>query len=77
MVTRESRHIPLARVNTVSYTQSISERIFGYGDLKIDSASDDGEIELTDVPRVDKVKAVIYQLAEDDRNRRAQAGDGT
>ncbi|GAB3649346.1 YdbT family protein [Glycomyces tarimensis] len=78
MITRESRHIPLARVNTVSYTQSISERIFGYGDLKIDSATDDGEIELIDVPKVDKVKAVIYQLAEDDRSRRAGAsGDGT
>ena len=77
MVTRESRHIPLGRVNTVSYTQTISERIFGYGDLKIDSASDDGEIELIDVPKVDRVKAVIYQLAEDDRNRRAEVGDGT
>ncbi|MCH7232030.1 PH domain-containing protein [Glycomyces sp. L485] len=78
MITRESRHIPLARVNTVSYTQSIAERILGYGDLKIDSASDDGEIELIDVPKVDKVKAVIYQLAEDDRTRRASAsGDGT
>ncbi|GAB3219544.1 PH domain-containing protein [Glycomyces halotolerans] len=75
MITRESRHIPLARVNTVSYTQSIAERILGYGDLKIDSASDDGEIELIDVPKVDKVKAIIYQLAEDDRSRRATQGD--
>ncbi|WP_100448989.1 PH domain-containing protein [Glycomyces xiaoerkulensis] len=76
MITRESRHIPLGRVNTVSYTQSIVERILGYGDLKIDSASDDGEIELIDVPKVDTVKATIYQLAEDDRSRRAASGDG-
>jgi membrane protein YdbS with pleckstrin-like domain len=78
LVTRESRHIPLARVNTVSFTQNVWERIFGFGDLKIESASDDGVIELIDVPRVDKVKAKIYQLAEDDRDRRsAGAGDGT
>lgn len=78
LVTRESRHIPLARVNTVSYTQNVWERIFGFGDMHIDSASDDGEIKLIDVPKVDKTKALLYQLAEDDRSRRAGAsGDGT
>ena len=77
LVTREARHIPLARVNTVSFTQNVGERIFGFGDMKIDSASDDGVIELTNVPKVDKVKAIIYQLAEDDRNRRSPQGDGT
>lgn len=76
LVTRESRHIPLARVNTVSYTQNVWERIFGFGDMNIDSASDDGEINLVDVPRVDKTKALLYQLAEDDRARRATQGDG-
>ncbi|RRR97569.1 PH domain-containing protein [Glycomyces terrestris] len=76
LVTRESRHIPLARVNTVSYTQNVWERIFGFGDMNIDSASDDGEINLVDVPRVDKTKALLYQLAEDDRARRAGEGDG-
>ncbi|MFC3495916.1 PH domain-containing protein [Glycomyces rhizosphaerae] len=78
LVTRESRHIPLARVNTVSYTQNVWERIFGFGDMNIDSASDDGEINLIDVPKVDKTKALLYQLAEDDRSRRAGASeDGT
>ena len=77
LVTRESRHIPLARVNTVSYTQNVWERIFGFGDMNIDSASDDGEINLIDVPKVDKTKALLYQLAEDDRSRRAGDGDGT
>lgn len=78
LVTRESRHIPLARVNTVSYSQSVVERIFGYGDMIIESASDDSDIKLIDVPKVDKVKALLYQLAEDDRGRRAAtAGDGT
>jgi uncharacterized membrane protein YdbT with pleckstrin-like domain len=78
LVTRESRHIPLARVNTVSYTQNVWERIFGFGDMNIDSASDDGEINLIDVPKVDKTKALLYQLAEDDRSRRAGVeGDGS
>lgn len=77
LVTRESRHIPLARVNTVSYTQNVMERIFGFGDMNIDSASDDGEINLIDVPKVDKTKALLYQLAEDDRSRRAGEGDGS
>jgi hypothetical protein len=45
--------------------------------MNIDSASDDGEINLIDVPRVDKTKAMLYQLAEDDRSRRASEGDGT
>jgi hypothetical protein len=45
--------------------------------MNIDSASDDGEINLIDVPKVDQTKALLYQLAEDDRSRRAGAGDGT
>ena len=78
IVTRESRHIPLDRVNTVSYTQTVSERIFGYGDMVIESASDESDIKLIDVPKVDKVKALLYQLAEDDKNGRpAKSGDGT
>ena len=67
----------MARVNTVSYTQNVMERIFGFGDMNIDSASDDGEINLIDVPKVDKTKALLYQLAEDDRSRRAGEGDGS
>ena len=78
LVTRERRHIQRARDNPVYHTQNVGERIFGFGDMHSDSASDDGEIKLIDVPKVDKTRALLYQLAEDDRSRRAGAsGDGT
>lgn len=76
IVRRNSTAIPLARVNTVSFEQNIVERILGFGTLKIESASNEGVIELIDVPKVDNVKAMIYQLAEDDRNFQRSQNQG-
>ncbi|QSB05924.1 PH domain-containing protein [Natronoglycomyces albus] len=76
IVRRNSTAIPLSRVNTVSFEQNIVERLLGFGTLKIESASNEGVIELIDVPKVDSVKAMIYQLAEDDRTHQRTANQG-
>lgn len=42
LVSRTTQHIPLRRVQDVTVTASIFQRMLGYGDIKIDNASEDG-----------------------------------
>lgn len=42
LVSRTSQHIPLRRVQDVTVTASIWQRMLGYGDITIDNASEDG-----------------------------------
>ncbi|WP_025272202.1 PH domain-containing protein [Haloglycomyces albus] len=64
---RESTHVMLNRVNSVTYSQSIWERLLGFGTLTIYTASDDVDVVWRDIPRVDKVKTQLYQLMQDDK----------
>jgi len=57
--------IPLAKVNSVSSDQRLLERILGCGTLVVESASDTGEIKLTDIPRIQTVRAELFRLVED------------
>ncbi len=42
LVSRTTQHIPLRRVQDVTVTASIWQRLLGYGDIRIDNASEDG-----------------------------------
>lgn len=42
LVSRTTQHIPLRRVQDVTVTASIWQRMLGYGDITIDNASEDG-----------------------------------
>ncbi|MEQ1761733.1 MAG: PH domain-containing protein [Pyrinomonadaceae bacterium] len=42
LVSRTTQHIPLQRVQDVTVTASIFQRMLGYGDITIDNASEDG-----------------------------------
>jgi uncharacterized membrane protein YdbT with pleckstrin-like domain len=42
LVSRTTQHIPLRRVQDVTVTASIGQRMLGYGDITIDNASEDG-----------------------------------
>lgn len=42
LVSRTTQHIPLRRVQDVTVTASIFQRMLGYGDITIDNASEDG-----------------------------------
>ena len=42
LVSRTTQHIPLRRVQDVTVTSSIFQRMLGYGDITIDNASEDG-----------------------------------
>jgi uncharacterized membrane protein YdbT with pleckstrin-like domain len=53
--------IPLERINSVHFTQTIIERMLGAGDLMIESGSEQGQQRFTDVRNPDRVTKVIHE----------------
>ena len=74
--------IPLERVNTVFFSQTIFERMVGSGDLVIESAGEMGRQNFSNVRKPSAVQNEIYKQMEANENRkfdrinRARAGGG-
>ncbi|MDG4822843.1 PH domain-containing protein [Asanoa sp. WMMD1127] len=66
---RDRRDIPLSRVNDHSMNQHFVERLLGTGTLVIESAGERGQQVLHDIPRVEKVQTLLYELVEADHDR--------
>ena len=62
--------IPLDRVNTVFFRQSIFERMVGSGDLVIESASETGRQAFSNVRNPSAVQNEIYRQIEANENRK-------
>jgi uncharacterized membrane protein YdbT with pleckstrin-like domain len=62
--------IPLERVNTVFFSQSIFERIVGSGDLVIESAGERGQEAFSNVRKPSSVQNEIYVQMEANENRK-------
>ncbi len=71
VLSRTGRDVPLARVNDVSFGHNLLERVLGCGTLVIESAGERGQLTLADIPHVERVQSRLYQLVEDDAERRA------
>ena len=69
VLSRNGRDVPMSRVNDVSFSHTVIERLFGSGTLVIESAGERGQVTLTDVPHVEAVQREIYQLVEDEAQR--------
>jgi uncharacterized membrane protein YdbT with pleckstrin-like domain len=70
IVSKQGTAIPLERINTVFDSKSVFERIVGAGDLTIESAGSEGNLELHDIRRPDVVKREIYNQMEGVEGRR-------
>jgi uncharacterized membrane protein YdbT with pleckstrin-like domain len=66
---RERRDIPLHRVNDHTMNQTLVDRMFGCGTLVIESAGERGQTTLRDVPKVQRVQSLLYELVDSDRDR--------
>jgi membrane protein YdbS with pleckstrin-like domain len=64
ILTRSGRDVPLSRVNDVSFTETLLERVLRCGTLTVESAGERGQVVLTDVPRVAEVQRMLYELTE-------------
>ena len=70
VIAKTGIEIPLERVNTVHFSQTIFERMTGAGDLVIESGAEDGQQRFTDVRRPDRVQNLIHAQIEQNKNRR-------
>ncbi len=70
VIAKTGVEIPLERVNTVHFSQTIFERMTGSGDLVIESGGEDGQQRFTDIRRPDRVQNLIRAQSEDNEQRR-------
>ncbi len=69
VVTRRGRDIPLARINDVSFSKGLLDRLLGSGRLVVESAGEHGQIVLTDIPQVESTQATLFELVEAEQRR--------
>jgi len=60
---------PLERINTVFFGQSVLERILGGGDLRIETASQDGAQQFNSIKKPEAVQNEIYRQMEANQSR--------
>jgi len=77
VVAKMGTEIPLERVNTVHFSQSVFERMTGAGDLLIESGAEDGQQRFTDVRHPDQVQNLIHSQMEENEKRRFTVNTGT
>jgi uncharacterized membrane protein YdbT with pleckstrin-like domain len=67
ILTRNGRDIPLSRITDVSFRKGVLDRLLGCGTLVVESAGEHGELALTNIPHVEQVSAMLFQLVEEER----------
>lgn len=75
IVAKEGIEIPLERVNTVFFRQSVMERILRCGDLVIESGGELGRQAFSDIPRPALVQSDIYSEMEENQRRMSSGPD--
>ncbi len=74
VIARRGRDMPLSKVNDVSFNHTIWERMLNCGTLMVESAAENGQLVIENIPDVEKVQREVYRLHdEDDAFRRARS----
>ncbi len=75
VVSKSGIEIPLDRINTVFFNQSLFERVLGAGDLGVESAGEGGQQTFESVRKPNLVQQAIYRAMEagEQRNYERQA----
>jgi uncharacterized membrane protein YdbT with pleckstrin-like domain len=71
VVAKFGREIPLERINDVTFSQSLFERLVGVGDLLLESAGEQGQSRFSDIRDPEAVQLEIYRQMEANDRRRA------
>lgn len=74
IIAKNSREIPLERINDVAFNQTMIERFLGAGDLMIESAGERGQSRITNVRKPEQIQLMIYKETEENSNRMARGG---
>jgi len=76
LIAKTGRTIPLNRISGVDFEIGVIDRIFGCGTLIVSDASQEGRVELHDIPRVEQVQLKVAEELHALTERRAD-DDGT
>jgi membrane protein YdbS with pleckstrin-like domain len=63
-IAKQGTEIPLEVIQNVAFNQTLFERIFGTGDLMIESAGTHGQTRYKDIPDPEEVQSFIYRARE-------------
>jgi uncharacterized membrane protein YdbT with pleckstrin-like domain len=63
-IAKSGTEIPLEVIQNVAFNQTIIERVFGTGDLMIESAGTHGQTRYRDIPNPEGVQSLIYRMRE-------------
>ncbi|MCB0967941.1 MAG: PH domain-containing protein [Ilumatobacter sp.] len=74
VVHKKGIEIPLERVNNVSSSQRIFERMVGAGDLLIESGGESGQQRFTDIKNPNRVQNLIHAQREANNSRMFSGG---
>ena len=80
IVSRTGRDFPLNRISDVSFSQGLLDRLLGCGRLTVESPGEQGQLTLTEIPDVQRVQGIVFQLVGDEAaraGRNGPPGDGT
>lgn len=61
LISRQGRTIPLNRISGVDFEVGFIDRMFGCGTLIVSDASEQGRVELADVPHVEQVQMRVAE----------------
>jgi uncharacterized membrane protein YdbT with pleckstrin-like domain len=65
VLNRSGHDMPLSRLNDVSFSHNLLERMLGCGTLVVESGGEQGQLRLDDVPKVELVQRTLYRLSDD------------
>ena len=77
VISRTGHDIPLARISDVSYEKGLLDRILGCGTLIVSDASEQGRVQLHDVPQVEKRQLQLSDLLYHGSRPESQIDDGS
>ena len=66
IIVRKGHDMPLARINDIAYEFGLIDRVLGCGTLIISVASEDGQIKLHDIPRVEETQRRLNHMLQGD-----------
>ena len=65
VLNRSGHDMPLSRLNDVSFSHNLLERMLGCGTLVVESGGEQGQLKLDDVPKVELVQRTLHRLSDD------------
>jgi uncharacterized membrane protein YdbT with pleckstrin-like domain len=74
ILARRGRDMPLSKVNDVSFSYGVIDRMLGCGTIDVQSAGENQGIIIANVPHVEEIQREISRLHEEDDARRRRGG---